>query len=603
MGAGHGDQNQHKAELTQVAEQVGVIDAANTMSNVVNNAFGAHVRFFGETNFEGHHLNTMIDMVDSAKPEHLETAGKAMWDARDAISEAAEELNGHIGRVDWTGEAADSFNTWGSKLVTHARQLATFAEAAGTQITAAATGLASVRSSMPPRDTRANPKTVAEIPHVKRVESNHEYAAAVQVEDHRQEAINQMNRLASFYSVSEEALAAQEPPVFETMPDVGVPKPEYRGGRDLPPEGGSHLGSGRTTVGPGHVGTASHTTAVVHHDSTGEAPLPPHQGDSSQVVSPHRGSPTATIPAPGTEIASVGTLPHGSAAQAPSAPAVPSTSGSSALPATPVSGVASPVVGGAFARASGSPGSGSAFPSRGRVPGSGASTTSRAVSDPEGRAGATSRASGSAGRSGATGRASNGPVGRTSATGQAGARGTAGRTGGTPVGKGQVGRGISGGTPRATGTAAKGGPGARGALRGNGVVGGKPKGALSGNTGAKASRGNVVGAEKPAGTRKAPVGIGRRGVVGAQDSAETTRSGQTRRVTSGNPDGVVGTPKGRNQQSAQRNVGGRGAQASKGKQRRLGRKNREDETKRQDVHERDAAKRVNGEHERGPAEA
>lgn len=242
----------HKADLEHVNQQVGVIDATNAVSEMLSHTFlGGGVRFFGKTDFEGHELNTMVDMVESANPEHLETAGKALWDARDAINDAAEELSGHIGRVDWDGEAGSAFRTWGGNLVTHARDLATFAEVAGTQITAAATGLASVRKSMPPRDARLAPKTVADIPAPKRVEGNHEYAAAVKAEDHRQEAINQMNRLSSFYAVSEETLAAQQPPVFEPMPGVGVPKPSEGTPREVRLQGQQSTYPGRSRTGRG----------------------------------------------------------------------------------------------------------------------------------------------------------------------------------------------------------------------------------------------------------------------------------------------------------------------------------------------------------------
>lgn len=221
-------QESHQAEKEQATAQVSAIDMVSGATGVAQFLpFGWKVpRVFGKTNFEGHALNAMIDMVESAKPEDLELAGTALLNAQTAIEDAAEELEGHITRVDWEGESGEAFRKWGANLVIHARKLAAFADAAGTQITAAATGLASVRSAMPPRDTREDPKAVADIPTPKQTESNAEYAAAVKAEKDRQEAINQMNRLASFYAVSEEIMAAQEPPTFEPMPDVGVPKPQ-----------------------------------------------------------------------------------------------------------------------------------------------------------------------------------------------------------------------------------------------------------------------------------------------------------------------------------------------------------------------------------------
>ena len=56
--------------------------------------FGGPVRLFGKTDFEGHQLNDMIDLVENANPEHLTTAGHALFNARDAIRDAAKELEG-----------------------------------------------------------------------------------------------------------------------------------------------------------------------------------------------------------------------------------------------------------------------------------------------------------------------------------------------------------------------------------------------------------------------------------------------------------------------------------------------------------------------------
>ncbi|MER7681392.1 hypothetical protein [Streptomyces sp. NPDC096934] len=514
----------HKADLEHVNQQVGVIDATNAVSEMLNHTFlGGGVRFFGKTDFEGHELNTMVDMVESANPEHLETAGKALWDARDAINDAAEELSGHIGRVDWDGEAGSAFRVWGGNLVTHARDLATFAEVAGTQITAAATGLASVRKSMPPRDARLSPKKVADIPAPKRVEGNHEYTAAVTAENHRQEAINQMNRLSSFYAVSEETLAAQQPPVFEPMPGVGVPKPAPRtieGGED----GGTGDVSLRTTS---ESGTAHHSVARTTVATPHPAEIPSHS-------STHIDDPIARpdLPAVGTEIDSVGTLPQGTVHQVPAVP--PSATGPGGSPAgnVPVvgTGPVPPVFGGPVAR----------------VPGSGGANGSRSPLSPQGRVGTTP--GGTPGK--VTGRGPAGPVGRAVTAGQTGARGV-----GSSAGKPPMGRGVTGGIPRTAGAAGgrpgtpggrPGGPGATNAGRANGVVGGKPStGASPGKPGSRLPRGTVVGGKGVAESPASEGRLGQRGVIGAPQQAGGAARGQTSRRSVSNPDGVVGAPRDR----------------------------------------------------------
>ncbi|MFE8987590.1 hypothetical protein ACFYMI_07110 [Streptomyces collinus] len=501
-------QESHQAEKEQAAAQVGAIDMVSGATGVAQLLpFGWKVpRVFGKTNFEGHALNAMIDMVESAKPEDLELAGTALLNAQTSIEDAAKELEGHITRVDWEGESGEAFRKWGANLVIHARKLAAFADAAGTQITAAATGLASVRSAMPPRDTREDPKAVADIPTPKQIESNAEYAAAVKAEKDRQEAINQMNRLASFYAVSEEIMAAQEPPTFEPMPDVGVPKPDPSYG-DLRIEGGQGTGG----LGPAHqslVAAPDSSSTATGHARFGDPTPPLKQVDAPTV------SPDANI---GTKIDSVGTLPSQETTRPSTnvAPTMPGPSGGNG-------GTASPLPPGAVPPAlSRQAGRASAF---------GGANGNRVPSSAQGRTGTSSGTMG--------GRGNVGPMGHATTTGQSGARGGSA----SPMG-----RGVSGGMPRTVGGPASdraAGSSSTGAARGNGVVGGRPAGGPQGVTGSKIPRGTVVGAGGNTGSR-APVGqIGQRGVIGAPNSTPGARPGQSARPAAGNPDGVVGTPKG-----------------------------------------------------------
>ncbi|NEE17515.1 hypothetical protein G3M58_65010 [Streptomyces sp. SID7499] len=537
----------HQAEKEQAAAQIGTIDMVSGATGVAQLLpFGWKVpRVFGKTNFEGHALNAMVDMVESAKPEDLELAGTALLNAQTAIEDAAEELEGHITRVDWEGESGEAFRKWGANLVTHARKLAAFADAAGTQITAAATGLASVRSAMPPRDTREDPKAVADIPTPKQTESNAEYAAAVKAEKDRQEAINQMNRLASFYAVSEEIMAGQEPPTFEPMPDVGVPKPDpnYRAPierDDGQVQSSRGLAAVHEYVGAGH----DNPTRGTEHSRLGDTAPPLRKVDGSAI------SQDGNV---GTRIDSVGTLP-------PQETTRPLTNAPHTVTGPSGNGVITP----AFP-------SGTVPPTQnglaGRNSGFGGANGNRAPISAQGRTGASGGTVG--------GRGATGPMGHASTTGQSGARG-----GSAPA----MGRGVSGGMPRTVGGPASdraGGASAMGAARGNGIVGGRPATGPQGGTGSKVPRGTVVGAGGNTGSR-APVGqIGQRGVIGAPNSTPVARPGRTGRPAAGNADGVVGTPKGR--ASAGRSGGPTGGGAGaprgrKGSRRGTNRKDREGES-------------------------
>ncbi|MGW3304543.1 hypothetical protein [Streptomyces rubiginosohelvolus] len=272
----------------------------------------------GRTSFEGFQLNSMIDLVENTKPEDLENAGKSLWDARDAIKKAAQELEDNMKGVDWHGESGTAFRAFGKGLVAHARKLGDFADVAGTQITVAGTGLASVRSAMPPRDSRQVRKSPDDIEMPGRVADNPEYQAALKVEKDRQEAINQINRLASYYSVSGERLEGQEPPRFEK--DLGITMPPPRGQREDSQSGayGDRSESRGNSVAPDAAGRTSsaHSAPVIAAsrppaEVLGSAPLPdrtvgteintvaPPQAPTPITATPPQPSPTPTTGPPG----------------------------------------------------------------------------------------------------------------------------------------------------------------------------------------------------------------------------------------------------------------------------------------------------------------
>ncbi|MFI5699373.1 hypothetical protein ACIA78_04930 [Streptomyces xanthochromogenes] len=499
---------QSPAPLTdkqRVTQQVGITDmttgAAQALSGVF--PFGGRVRFFGKTDFEGHRLNEMIDLIHPANPQHLISAGDALFAAHEAISSAAAELRGHIGKVEWEGESGEAFRTWGNNLANHANRLAEFADTAGVQISAAGQGLVSVKSAMPPRDHRAEPVKVDDLPTAKRVAGNAEYEAALKVEQDRQEAINQMNRLSSFYSVSEQTLAAQEPPVFQIMPDVGVPKPQRSTGDGPWPQPVRADGSSPEGVAP-----------VRHSDRTGtrtnhppvETVAAPAGGAEAFVHEGLSGSRTV-----GTEInsapPSLDTAP-GRSVVAPMSPVAP-VSPEGATPPPPTRAFSYPAVNRVSRALGGEHGPGLSEPSR--RPG------------------------------GAPGRGGPNPTGRVGTSGSEVARG------GPPsaVGQSQMGRGFSGGTPHGGGAVfpREGTSGVNGGGR-NGIVGGRPNAGAQGPAGPQRSKPTTIGSE---GTSSRPVPTGRPSRKGVVKGAEPSTTGRPDRGGrgKGNADGVVGLPQGR----------------------------------------------------------
>lgn len=465
----------------------------------------------GRTSFEGHELNAMIDLIENSKPEDLEAAGKALWNARGAIKDAAGELGRFIEGVDWEGESGTAFRDWGMALVAHADKLAVFAEVAGTQITVAGTGLASVRNSLPPRDNRLVRKSPDEIEAPKRIEGNAEYEAAVKVEKDRQEAINQANRLASYYAVSEETLAAQQPPRFEKKLDVEMPKPKDRVER-LPTSSESSSAdsgsSGRVDSGgvTGHLANGSHGSAANGHGFEPPVAVAPvldkeTSTEINSVATPSAPVTTPNTPSPGPITSSVpGGGPTPPMAAGFLNPVTNSSRGPQGAPAPRAVGHAG--VGGA--RTAGPAGGGPAANSR-----------------------------------------AGSPVGRPPAPmGGGPASGTPGRGGGGPQTPPAGRPAVTGGRPMAAGHPGTSGPTGPRAGRASGIVGGTPQRAVPGAGapgGARGvARGTVIGAGGATRAGGPAGGVGQRGVVGGGAGSALRPGGRGTPSTNG----VVGTPRG-----------------------------------------------------------
>ncbi|MEU9477392.1 hypothetical protein [Streptomyces sp. NPDC048191] len=508
--------DKHKADMDRVSAENGFTDLARGLGDQPSTGglflnpveilrSMAKATPYGQamvkrTEFDRYELNAMIDLVERTDPEDLESSGRALWDARDAIKVAADTLKGKFDTVPWEGQAGHEFRTWGDNLVKHAHGLAEFAGGAGDSITAAAEGLASVRHAMPPRDTRADRTPAKDFPAHEKVAGNKDYAAAVQVEKHRQEAVNQMNRLASYYAVSDQSLQDlhKSAPDFGGLPNVGVPRPQIY--NDPVPQGSpshGYQGTGSSAVGGHHAPVAPVRHAVAPDTSGTPAPVS-HATD--RVTHPD-------VPV-GTHIDTTGTLP----------PPTTTTPGPGHTP--PVTGTP-PTSGG---QPNVFDGGGFRLPMPNATSGRGLNGAGgfRNLPTAQGRAGTSELTNPGSGRS--TGRGPMEQVGRATSTGQSAVRGT----GSGPRASSPMGRGVTGGTPRPAGTAASratNGP-TTGAGRGNGVVGGRPSTTNpSAKNGSRIPRGTVIGGEEEANSRPTTGRLGQRGVFGTPESESTTRAG------------------------------------------------------------------------------
>ncbi|MCC5035839.1 hypothetical protein DMH02_022150 [Streptomyces sp. WAC 00631] len=515
-------EEQQKADAAEIRTEFGAADMMERMPDFFRGAFGLGPgkSVFGRTDFEGAQLNAMLDLLETANPSDLAEAGESLKKVTKALNEAAEELERSVAKTDWTGEAATKFQKYGRELVTYAWGLGTFANAVGTQMTVAGTGLSSVRGARPPRDGRIVQKKPEDFSAPERTQDNPEYQKALQVEKDRQEAINQMNRLASFYAVSEERLASQEPPKPPGALNAPVPPPliaPYK------------VGSGPAAANAGTSDPSQPRAGIRESDATGVTGAS-HTGIGLDGRPP--------VPSPSMEIDSVQAPPAPTAppGPAPTAPA-PGTAGDHQVPSMGPN-FGSPARNLGTSRASGTQGS----------PRPGGSSQPRAYGRPGPAGGPAStppgRATGTPGRPGmpgasTTGQATGrpGPMGRpgsmgtpANATGRTPATSTRGQTpvGGRPGMPGQTSAGRPGGatqdrTPAAgrpgpVGRPTAGGPGSPAGPRvgrGGGIVGGTPQPGTVGPAKSRTPRGTVVGGAADTTRRASGARPHQQGVIGA----------------------------------------------------------------------------------------
>ncbi|MEU3920167.1 hypothetical protein [Streptomyces sp. NPDC029004] len=519
-------EEQQAAQAAQIRSGFGATDALERFAGVMDRiGFGVGSGpggFFGTTDFEKKQLNEMLDLIEASNPADLEAAGEALAKAKDALNKAAKDLADYVTRSesDWKGEAATQFSTFGKALAKHASELATFANAAGTQMMVASTGLTSVRNSMPrERDTRPFGKKPEAFALSPAKETNPEYIEAVKVEENRQEAINQMNRLASFYAVSESSLAGQEAPTFPPMLNADVPRPRA----PFRPE----TESGATATGVESSAVPAERSPLAHADSSGTDRA--SKGDSLGTVAPVPDRNTSV------EIDSVATPPAPTTSSAATPP--PSPTG----PVGPANGQVPPMAGGFQNAVRGGVPRATGTSSAPRAGGTGQSAVGR-----PGAAGSGPAGSGRAGAAGRPGPVGSGPAatGRAGAAGRPGAMGTGPAAAGRTAAGGGSGRAPVAGRPGATGQPMAGRTGTGGAAgpragRTDGIVGGRPQRAATGSAGSRIPRGTVIGGEGAAPGRAA-ARPSQSGVVGANPANGAPRS--TGRGTPSS-NGVVGTPR------------------------------------------------------------
>ncbi|MFC9605737.1 hypothetical protein ACFTTN_20000 [Streptomyces niveus] len=514
-------EQQQNEDAARIQTEFGTTDAVERAATAMGGLFfGNFGGFFGRTSFEERGLNDMLDLLDGATPSDLVKAGESLEKAKESLNEAAQELSDFVKTTDWHGVAATEFQSYGLALAGYAWDLGSFANVVGTQMKVAGGGLTSVRSAKPPRDNRADPRRPRDFPVSEQREDNPEYKRAVQAEENRQEAINQMNRLASFYAVSEQSLAGAKEPELPKMLNAAVPQPT---------QGFIDSDSGSESSGAaGGLGSSSGQSSAVRTDVGGTGGVPRTGTDGLVTQDP--------TPNTSMEIDSVQTLPptttNPGPTQPPTAPVGPSSGNQHFAP--PLGPNLGPPVRG------GGPRSGPPLAPRGGGPGP--VSNAKTSTGGGGRPGPVGRPTPMNGGTSSGSQSGRGPVGRpTTAMGPG-----AGRGGGTGATRSpMVGRPSAGGPPMG-GRSGQGASSTPRTGRANGIVGGTPQrtsGGGSGASGSRIPRGNVIGGPGGAtpGRPSSAARPSQSGVVGSGPAKSVVRP--TGRGLPNSSNGVVGTPR------------------------------------------------------------
>ncbi|WP_326650199.1 WXG100 family type VII secretion target [Streptomyces sp. NBC_01750] len=254
-------------------------------------------------------------------------------DAAKALEELADDLKKHMEDVDWKGEAGTAFTKWGESTVSSTRALAVYSSNSAHWLSIASTAIASAHSAMPASlgsaqanaeaarkyhndpdsqsigsSARATINTFQPPPDEKGKVSPEALAAASLARDKaRQEAIDNMRRLAGTYAHSASQMNAQKVPVFPSPPDRFVPEaPKSRTGTQQSSVGTYDRSSRTTSVGDGVHSTSTdpsqtHSVGHVGQDKPGQIQpeRPVNLGiDSVDTLPPQTHLPPTTGPVP-----------------------------------------------------------------------------------------------------------------------------------------------------------------------------------------------------------------------------------------------------------------------------------------------------------------
>jgi len=274
------------------------------------------------TDFENMSYEDMLAMVRGVDPTAIMSRGTALIDAQTEIEKIGTELKEHVSRTTWKGKGGDAFREWGDGFAKETIKLADYAGAAGTSLQTAGQALSEVSKVIQGHSDATSMCYADEAKEKARLEA---------VDKARNEAIPQMNKLASYYMMAQQTISSQEEPVFKPLPDAVIPdKPVGGGQQGYGPSSGGNAGTHSVSTVPSTGGSSG-----TYHSVTAQ-PVDGGSSSVSHVTTPtpshHVGAVPVTPGAPDTTGTNIDTVTM------PDAPPVTSTPPTSGPPVTPVGG-------------------------------------------------------------------------------------------------------------------------------------------------------------------------------------------------------------------------------------------------------------------------
>ncbi|WP_327252978.1 WXG100 family type VII secretion target [Streptomyces sp. NBC_01244] len=194
------------------------------------------------TNFESHTHQQLLAMLASANAETLKARGAQLTDVAAALKEIGESLKDHRA-TGWEGESATAFQDWVSRTGNATLRLSEYSAEGGKQLTQAGQVVIEVKANMPTYDSGAesNLKAAREYhndPDAQRISQQ----AHSKLSSDREQAIQQMTKLAQGYEAAATGMEMAEIPTFPEPPAAFVP-PHIFAEVELARSGGDSPGS------------------------------------------------------------------------------------------------------------------------------------------------------------------------------------------------------------------------------------------------------------------------------------------------------------------------------------------------------------------------